>query len=709
MKRRALFIGVNRYEDDQIRDLDYSLSDAHALKTMFELLGYQSDILEDPTKSDVFSAVRKMTADLSAGDLFFFYFAGHGWTTSGGKHLLFCADDQYEDLRYDYNVGIPFDILKMRTEAGGYNRAFVLDACRSDFITGTRGNDTTTRDLRPIGELVKDASSKSSIAVLRSCSQYEHALEIKARKHGLFTLAMMEVLRTSRENGSELLFGESLCDAVTDKMHHIAEEVGITAGQTPEFAKSGAAQVLIEGRKIPSYVKEPSSQSIGTESPSLVKCPVCGRWRTKTDTFDCRECGRKNICIDHQDHKTFLCTECSTMIAQANTLYAKGADYYQGRNGCLQDYAEAAKWFRMAAEQGDADSQFALAIMYAEGNGVPQDDTEAAKWYRKAAEQGDAEAQYNLALIYATGKVGKQDYAEAAKWFHMAAEQGNANAQRDLGFIYENGYGVPKDHNEAVKWYHKAAEQGDAVAQKALDSRFTGAHESEADIEKAGLDSQMRFFCPKCQSKLSADKDMVGVEVDCPVCGGRLTVPTPETENPTLQPSTSNEVGKTLPSTAAKVKAHDEPENNGPYVLDAKVIQECLSQYKCDDLFTRDVQKYYAKRNNMMEVIRRKFNREVVLEDAVALLDCTVFGSAKNGVLFCCSGFYALNDWKSDEHTGFVSWVDFSQHGNVKVARSYELHLCDSPNVGIELSGCSMNPPQAAQMFEALLKLVKGR
>lgn len=30
MKRKALFIGVNKYEDNQIRDLDYSLSDAHA-------------------------------------------------------------------------------------------------------------------------------------------------------------------------------------------------------------------------------------------------------------------------------------------------------------------------------------------------------------------------------------------------------------------------------------------------------------------------------------------------------------------------------------------------------------------------------------------------------------------------------------------------------------------------------------------------------
>ena len=248
MKRKALFVGVNEYEDAQIRDLNYSLSDAHALKTFFELFGYETDILENPVKSDVFRAVKQMTDDLSAGDLFFFYFAGHGWTTTAGKHLLFCKDDMYKYLRYDYNVGIPFDFLKKVTE-GDYNRAFVLDACRSDFLTGTRGGDTTTRDLRPIGELVRDAPARSSLAVLRSCSQYEHALEIESRKHGLFTLAMMDVLRASKESGAELLFGESLCDAVTQKMADIARAEGIVAEQTPEFAKSGIAQVLVSGHR----------------------------------------------------------------------------------------------------------------------------------------------------------------------------------------------------------------------------------------------------------------------------------------------------------------------------------------------------------------------------------------------------------------------------------------------------------------------------
>ena len=41
-----------------------------------------------------------------------------------------------------------------------------------------------------------------------------------------------------------------------------------------------------------------------------------------------------------------------------------------------------------AAEQGDAEAQTSLGLMYDNGKGVPQDYAEAVKWYRKAAEQG---------------------------------------------------------------------------------------------------------------------------------------------------------------------------------------------------------------------------------------------------------------------------------------------------------------------------------
>jgi TPR repeat protein len=58
------------------------------------------------------------------------------------------------------------------------------------------------------------------------------------------------------------------------------------------------------------------------------------------------------------------------------------------------------RWYRKAAEQGFAEAQCNLGVMYRLGRGVPQDDAEAMRWYRKAAKQGNAQAQNGLIIMY---------------------------------------------------------------------------------------------------------------------------------------------------------------------------------------------------------------------------------------------------------------------------------------------------------------------
>jgi uncharacterized protein len=101
---------------------------------------------------------------------------------------------------------------------------------------------------------------------------------------------------------------------------------------------------------------------------------------------------------------------------------ALGDMHYKGR-GIPQDYAEAAKWYRKAAEQGYADAQYFLGHMYYEGEGVPQDYTEAAKWYGKAADQGNAYAQIFLGLMYSGGIGVSQDYVLAYLCFNLATSR----------------------------------------------------------------------------------------------------------------------------------------------------------------------------------------------------------------------------------------------------------------------------------------------
>lgn len=108
----------------------------------------------------------------------------------------------------------------------------------------------------------------------------------------------------------------------------------------------------------------------------------------------------------------------------------------------------------------DLEAQFELAQRYAVGNEVRQDYVEAVKWYRRAADQDFADAQFELARCYETGNGVWRDYAEAAKWYRLAAEQGHAEAQRELGRCYTQGRGVKADYDEADKWFSTAADQG---------------------------------------------------------------------------------------------------------------------------------------------------------------------------------------------------------------------------------------------------------
>ena len=96
-----------------------------------------------------------------------------------------------------------------------------------------------------------------------------------------------------------------------------------------------------------------------------------------------------------------------------------------------QDYAQAVQWDRKAAEQGLAEAEVYLGLMYENGTGIPQDYSQAVQWYRKAAEQGLAAAQNNLGLMYYDGRGVTRDYIEAHKWLNLAAARASGENQKD--------------------------------------------------------------------------------------------------------------------------------------------------------------------------------------------------------------------------------------------------------------------------------------
>ena len=79
---------------------------------------------------------------------------------------------------------------------------------------------------------------------------------------------------------------------------------------------------------------------------------------------------------------------------------------------------------------------------------------------KSLAETGDAEAQFQLGNLYAEGRIVPNDFAEATKWFRKSADQGLAKSQYTLGVIHSGGLGVPVDFAEGFVWYCLAAKSG---------------------------------------------------------------------------------------------------------------------------------------------------------------------------------------------------------------------------------------------------------
>ena len=128
--------------------------------------------------------------------------------------------------------------------------------------------------------------------------------------------------------------------------------------------------------------------------------------------------------------------------------------------------------------------------MYETGEAVPENDPKAVRWFRLAADQGDADAQSNLGVMYANGEGVLEDDPEAVKWLRLAADQGVAAAQFNLGVMYANGGGLPEDYVLGYAWLNLAATQGSETAREYKDDlqeRMTAGQIAQAEEMSATL------------------------------------------------------------------------------------------------------------------------------------------------------------------------------------------------------------------------------
>ena len=108
---------------------------------------------------------------------------------------------------------------------------------------------------------------------------------------------------------------------------------------------------------------------------------------------------------------------------------------------------------------------------------------------RKRADQGDADAQWQLGILYHDGGVVAKDDTQAVQWFQRAAEQGYVRAQSTLGAYYWAGRGVPQDFSKAYFWSQLALAQGDEISKSRLEG--LAAQMTPSQVAKARQEAEL--------------------------------------------------------------------------------------------------------------------------------------------------------------------------------------------------------------------------
>ena len=352
----------------------------------------------------------------------------------------------------------------------------------------------------------------------------------------------LQMDETIQESAEEIKVQEEVVIQPTEETTPIASDV--TAEQPDEVTTESAADTSSEEKtteksegifgffgKMFSGDDKSKSEPTSTENGQEIAMaePVIEQGESKTESIPVTD---ETITEAVSDNKDINQLQPLAIQGDPDAQYKLGSGYYSG-DGVKQDYAQAALWYRRAAEQGNVDAQYSLGNMYLMGEGISQDDAQAAHWYALAADQGHASAKHNLdnlqktqieptpaiaevednsdrlinlnnepaadntvssesgkaeyerGLAYAFGDGVAQNDRTAFNYFLEAAEKGYALAQYKVGVGYAYGEGVRQDYKKAAEWYRKAAEQGYTIAQRNLATMYLNGDGIEQDKVQA--------------------------------------------------------------------------------------------------------------------------------------------------------------------------------------------------------------------------------
>lgn len=206
------------------------------------------------------------------------------------------------------------------------------------------------------------------------------------------------------------------------------------------------------GHKFTPWIEQekPSCEKDGYE---IRQCKRCG----KTETNVVKTTGH-NFSEWKQDENGFFVRDCDrcgkTEKFSEIDFYLNEAEKYRTGNGVRKNSQKSYRFYKKAADKGNADAMVKVAEALEEGRGVNQNFADAIEWYKKAADKGSVPACIRLGEIYMDGKTSNEASAEEYFKKTLTIDSDNSIAKSKL-----NELSIRKQRREQEKKKQKREEK----------------------------------------------------------------------------------------------------------------------------------------------------------------------------------------------------------------------------------------------------------
>jgi TPR repeat protein len=523
--RVALVIGNDRYPNlPPNEQLQRAVADAAAVGRKLTAMGFKVIALANADRRQIDQAIDQVAASLDPGGSVVVYFAGHGVDIGGGAYLIPVdapAPDQASPRLLEKEAVALESLFEDLAPLRAKTNVIILDACRDNpyrdptgramggerglerpnppqsfFVLYSAGQNQVAQDRLPRGD--QDPNSLYTRVLLRHLDDPVSLIDLAKRVQAeVATMAAGAGLSQVPAYYDQIIGSPSITGQLASarppsppppdpgaveagdwRSSHCAN--GDRDGCRAYLGKYGQGGLFgdLAALKLRPTIDPPPAAA--PDANAAARAAVDGvseaDWRGKVGA---------DLLSQALTRVTFAQIEALAETGDARAQSLVGEALYLGTGGQAQDYAQAAVWYRKAADQGDFRAENNLGALYADGQGVMRDYAQALSWYRKAADQGSPVAQNNLGNLYDAGQGVTQDYGQALAWYRKAADQGNSVAQTNIGAMYENGQGVTQDYAQAMAWYRKAADQGLADAQNNVGDLYQNGQGVARDFAQA--------------------------------------------------------------------------------------------------------------------------------------------------------------------------------------------------------------------------------